>query len=254
MLIVVSPAKSLELEKPFAAKDFTMPFFLKEAEALIPILQKLKAPAIGKLMDISPKLADLNYDRFQAFHTPYTPENARPSLFTFDGDVYTGLDAFSMKKKEIDFAQKHLRILSGLYGLLRPLDLMQAYRLEMGTELKNKKGKNLYEYWGDSITQRINEEMELLKTDTLINLASIEYFSAVKAKKIKGNIITCQFKEKKGNAYKIISFNAKKARGTMARFIISNQLKKVSDIQAFDLDGYQFSASMSKADEWVFIR
>lgn len=254
MLLLISPAKSLELDKPILTKEYTIPHFLKEAEALMPVLKKLKAPAIGKLMDISPKLADLNYERFQSFHTPFTSENARPSLFTFDGDVYTGLDAFSMKKKEIDFAQKHLRILSGLYGLLRPLDLMQAYRLEMGTELKNKKGKNLYEFWGDAITNRINEEMELLKTDTLINLASIEYFSAVKPKKIKGDIIHCQFKEKKGNEYKIISFNAKKARGTMARFIIQHQLKKAVDIKSFDQDGYQFAETMSKNGEWVFVR
>lgn len=254
MLLIISPAKSLELEKPFPTVNSTVSVFQKETAELAAILKKLKTKDLIALMDISPKLAELNYARNQVLKFPITDKNARPALYTFDGEVYTGLDAFSMKKKQIEFAQDHLRILSGLYGLLKPLDLMLPYRLEMGTELKNKKGKNLYQFWGDKITLALNEDLEKLNTEYLINLASNEYFSAVQPKKIKGKIIQVEFKEKKGNDYKVISFTAKKARGLMSRFIIDNQIKKVNDLKAFDTEQYQFNSALSKDNKFVFTR
>ena len=254
MYCLISPAKSLELEKPLPIKDFSDRHFIKETEELVAIMKKMKAKKIGALMDISQALSELNYNRYQNFSFPINEVNSRPAIYTFDGDVYTGLDAFSLNKKEIDFAQKNLRILSGLYGLLRPLDLMQAYRLEMGISLKNKKGANLYAYWGNKITERINEEMKELGSTDLINLASQEYFNAVKPKLIHGNIIECSFKEKAAQGYKIISFNAKKARGFMARFIIQNNLSKVSDLKGFDTENYLFNTSLSNKTHYVFTR
>lgn len=254
MLLVISPAKSLELEKPYSTKTFSESIFQKESAELASILRKLKTADLMSLMDISPKLAELNYERNQLLEFPINTRTARPAIYTFDGDVYSGLDAFSMKKKQIDFAQKHLRILSGLYGLLKPLDLILPYRLEMGTELKNKKGRNLYHFWGEKITAALNEELAVSSTPYLINLASNEYFNAIQPKKLDGKIIDIDFKEKKGNEYKIISFNAKKARGLMSRFIIDYQIKKLDDLKGFDVEHYQYNKTLSKENHLIFTR
>jgi cytoplasmic iron level regulating protein YaaA (DUF328/UPF0246 family) len=254
MLHIISPAKSLELEKPFPSVIPSDSLFHKESATLAGILKKLNTEDLIELMDISPKLAELNFSRNQLLKFPIKDNTARPALFTFDGEVYTGLDAFSMKKKQIDFAQNHLRILSGLYGLLKPLDLILPYRLEMGTELKNKEGKNLYQFWGEKITQALNDDLKKLNSDTLINLASNEYFNVIHPKKLKGKIIQIEFKEKKGDAYKVVSFTAKKARGLMSRFIIDHQLKKVNDLKAFDIEQYQFNPHLSKEATFVFTR
>lgn len=254
MLHIISPAKSLELEKPFPSVTTSASLFQKESATLAGILKKLNTEDLIDLMEISPKLAALNYTRNQALTFPIKDKNARPALFTFDGEVYTGLDAFSMNKKQLDFAQAHLRILSGLYGLLKPLDLMLPYRLEMGTALQNKEGKNLYQFWGEKITLALNDDLKKINSDTLINLASNEYFSVIQPKKLKGKIIQIEFKEKKGDAYKVVSFTAKKARGLMSRFIIDHQLKKVNDLKAFDIEQYQFNTHLSKEDTFVFTR
>jgi len=205
-------------------------------------------------MKISDKLAGLNAARFQEWQRPFNEDNARPAMFAFNGDVYTGLDAASLNSEAIDTAQKQLRILSGLYGVLRPLDLMQPYRLEMGTKLDNPKGKNLYEYWGDTITQTLNDDLAELGSSTLVNLASNEYFSAVKPKELNADVITPVFKDEKNGQYKVISFYAKKARGLMARFILNQKPKSVSDLKEFDANGYSFNEAMSSDKQLVFCR
>ncbi len=205
-------------------------------------------------MKISDKLATLNANRFAEFSTPFTPDNARQALFAFNGDVYTGLDAQSLSEDDIAYAQQHLRILSGLYGVLRPLDLMQAYRLEMGTKLANSRGKNLYEYWGDTVTTEINKALAAQGDNVLVNLASNEYFKSVKPKQVDGMIITPVFKDKKNGQYKIISFFAKKARGLMARYILQNKVEDVAGLKAFDTAGYYFSEEQSTETELVFLR
>jgi len=252
MLMLVSPAKTLDYESPLPADDYSQPEMINSAQALISELKDLTPADVAKLMSLSDKLAHLNVTRFQHWKKPFTPSNARPAIFAFKGDVYTGLDAYSLKKSDLNFAQKHLRILSGLYGLLKPLDLMQPYRLEMGTKFENKKGKNLYEFWGDSITQLINEHNSGSKV--IINLASNEYFKAVKKAQLDADIITPNFKDEKKGQYKVVSFYAKKARGMMAAYIIKNRIKDVEKIKEFDVAGYRFSESHSKGNDWVFIR
>jgi hypothetical protein len=205
-------------------------------------------------MGISDKLAGLNAARFGQWSTPFTPENARPAILAFNGDVYTGLDAQSFKPHDFDFAQQHMRILSGLYGLLQPLDLMQAYRLEMGTKLANSRGNNLYQFWGDIITNELNKALTEQGDDVLINLASNEYFKSVKTKSLNATIITPAFRDWKNGQYKMISFFAKKARGLMARYIIENQLNDVEKLKDFDLAGYQFNSEFSQGNDWVFTR
>jgi cytoplasmic iron level regulating protein YaaA (DUF328/UPF0246 family) len=202
-------------------------------------------------MKLSDKLAALNMARFQTWQKPFNLENAKQALLAFKGDVYTGLDADTLDVAGLDFAQQHLRILSGLYGVLRPLDLMQAYRLEMGTKFANAKGKDLYQFWGSQLRESIESE---LKDGVLINLASNEYFKAVEAKKLKARIITPVFKDWKNGQYKIISFYAKKARGLMSRYIIDHSINDPENIKGFDSEGYRFSPEMSQADEWVFLR
>lgn len=253
MLTVISPAKTLDFESPWKL-DATQPQFLDDSQLLIKQLRKLPAQKIGELMSISEKLSILNAERFLNWHLPFTPENAKPAVLAFRGDVYTGLDADSFGKKDFTFAQDHLRILSGLYGLLRPLDLIQAYRLEMGTGFVNSRGKNLYDFWGDKITEQLNQEFSGQKKPTLINLASNEYWSAVKPAKLQAEIITPIFKDQKDGQYKIISFFAKKARGAMAAYMIKNRIKKPEHLKNFDIDGYVFNPSLSKANEWVFTR
>ncbi len=253
MLAVISPAKTLDFETPWKL-DATQPQFLDDSQLLIKQLRKLPAHKIGELMSISEKLSILNAERFLNWHLPFTPENAKPAVLAFRGDVYTGLDADSFGKKDFTFAQDHLRILSGLYGLLRPLDLIQAYRLEMGTGFINSRGKNLYDFWDDKITEQLNQEFSGQKKPTLINLASNEYWSAVKPAKLQAEIITPVFKDQKDGQYKIISFFAKKARGMMAAYMIKNRIKKPEDLKCFDIDGYVFNSSLSKANQWVFTR
>lgn len=254
MLLVVSPAKNLDFESPLATSQYTQPELLSDAQALVDQCVKLTPANLSSLMGISDKLAGLNAARFAEWSQPFSPENARQAVLAFNGDVYTGLDAASFSEQDFDFAQKHFRILSGLYGLLKPLDLMQAYRLEMGTKLENPRGKNLYQFWGEIITNKLNEALAEQGDNMLINLASTEYFKSVKKAKLNGEIITPGFKDWKNGQYKMISFFAKKARGLMARYIIQNKLTDVEQLKGFDLGGYQYSEEFSKGNDWVFTR
>ena len=253
MLMVISPAKTLDYESPLATETYTQPDFLDDACELIDQLKKLEPHQVSNLMSISDKLGQLNAERFQSWHTPFSPKNARQAVLAFKGDVYTGLDAESFSEQDFSFAQKHLRMLSGLYGILKPLDLMQPYRLEMGTKFENKRGKDLYAFWGDRLTQEVNR---LLKSDdeVLVNLASNEYFKSLKKKDLEGRLITPQFKDWKNGQYKMISFYAKKARGLMCRYAILNRITDANDLKGFDLDGYYFSEDQSDKNSWVFLR
>jgi cytoplasmic iron level regulating protein YaaA (DUF328/UPF0246 family) len=254
MLMIISPAKTLDYEVPSPTADFTMPELIGESRRLIDALQQRDSFEIAELMKISMKLADLNTTRFRKWQAPFTPKNAKQALFAFRGDVYTGLDADTLDENGIDFTQNHLRILSGLYGLLRPLDLMQPYRLEMGTKLSNERGKSLYDFWGSLITEALNRAVKEQGGNLLINLASNEYFKAVKVKELAAEIITPVFKEKRGEAYKIISFSAKKARGLMCRYIIDNRITEPEQIKTFDLDNYSYNPTLSSGNSWVFSR
>jgi len=254
MLIVISPAKTLDYETPPKTTVFTQPDYLKDSRELISQLRDMQPHEIASLMKVSDKIAGLNFDRFQAWNKKFTEDNAKQCLLAFKGDVYTGLDAESFNSRDFKFAQKHLRILSGLYGLLRPLDLMQAYRLEMGTRLNTKRGKNLYEFWGSIITDGLNAQLKKIKSDTLINLASNEYFKAVKPKELSAEIITPAFKEFKNGDYKMIGIYAKKARGLMSRYIIQHQLNDPADMKTFTEEGYAFNKKLSKGNNWVFTR
>lgn len=254
MLLLISPAKTLDFETPAPTTEFTQADFLKESKQLISELRALAPHDISQLMHISDKLGLLNFDRFASWKTPFKPGNAKQALFAFQGDVYTGMQAETFSAEDIQFAQQHLRILSGLYGLLRPLDLMQAYRLEMGTGFANSRGKNLYEFWGDSITKALNKQLAALNSTVVINLASNEYFGAVKPKQLNAEIITPIFKDKKNGQYKIISFFAKKARGMMSAYIIQHRINNPQAIKQFDVAGYSFNAALSSARDWVFTR
>jgi len=253
MLIVISPAKTLDFEAPATTDQFSQPAFLKQSQQLIDGLKKLSVQDVASLMSISDKLAGLNVARYQEWQTPFTTHNAKQAVLAFKGDVYTGLAADTLDQKGLDFAQTHLRILSGLYGLLKPLDLMQAYRLEMGTKFGVKSAKDLYGFWGSQIREALAAE-PAFKDKQLINLASNEYFKAVGAKQLDATIITPVFKDWKNGQYKMISFYAKKARGLMSRFIIDKQIEKPESLKDFDYDGYRFSDEMSKGNDWVFIR
>ncbi len=254
MLIVISPAKTLDYETPSRTKTFTLPDYLDDSAELIHRMREFSALDIAELMHVSSKIAELNFDRFEAWNKNFTEKNAKQAVLAFKGDVYTGLDAESFSARDFKFVQTHLRILSGLYGLLRPLDLMQPYRLEMGSKLSNERGKNLYEFWGNTLTDGLNAQLKKIKSEYLINLASNEYFKAVKPKQINGEIITPAFKEYKNGDYKMISFYAKKARGLLSRYIIQNQLSDIEDIKSFDVEGYKFNKSLSKGNNWVFTR
>ncbi|UTA47973.1 peroxide stress protein YaaA [Simiduia sp. 21SJ11W-1] len=254
MLMVISPAKTLDYETPWQYSATTEPDFLADSKALIEQLRKLSPQDISSLMSISDKLGTLNFDRFQQWQTPFTQTNARPALLAFKGDVYTGLGAENFAKADFQFAQKHLRILSGLYGLLRPMDLMQAYRLEMGTKFSNDRAKDLYGFWGQKITDALNTQLKKLRSDSLVNLASNEYFKAVKPKSLAVPVITPVFKDCKNGQYKIISFYAKKARGLMAAYAIKERITAAEKLKAFDCDGYYYVAEQSSATEWVFLR
>lgn len=254
MLTVISPAKSLDFESPIPSSKTTKPRFLKQSQQIIDQIKHLAPQDIASLMKLSDKLALLNYDRFQSFKTPFTKSNARACIFAFRGDVYQGLDADTLSSDDLEFAQAHLRILSGLYGVLRPLDLMQAYRLEMGTKLKNTSGKNLYEFWGDSLNQSIEKELNKSDIKILVNLASNEYFKSLKAKNLSHQIVTPIFKDFKNGQYKVISFFAKRARGLMSRYIIQNKIDRAEDLKGFDLAGYKLSKKLTNKEEFVFIR
>jgi cytoplasmic iron level regulating protein YaaA (DUF328/UPF0246 family) len=255
MLIVVSPAKSLDYESPLPVSTHTQPRFLDHSAELIEILRQFGPVEIARLMDISDKLAALNVARYAEWAQPFTPDNARQALFAFNGDVYEGLNAATLTAAQIDVAQQTLRILSGLYGVLRPLDLMQAYRLEMGTRLANGRGKDLYAFWGDTISNSLNDELASQGGEpVLVNLASEEYFKSVQVKKLKARVVTPVFEERKGDGYKIISFHAKRARGLMSRYVIANRLKRVEDLKSFDVEDYVFEPRLSDQDRWVFRR
>ncbi|QTL40468.1 peroxide stress protein YaaA [Xenorhabdus budapestensis] len=254
MLITISPAKTLDYESLLATEKYSQPALLEESKQLIDICRTLTPAQISSLMGISDKLAGLNAARFGEWKPDFTPENARQALLAFKGDVYTGMQAETFSDADFDFAQTHLRILSGLYGVLRPLDLMQPYRLEMGIKLENPRGKDLYKFWGDRITENLNTALEQQGDDVLINLASDEYFKSVNTKKLSANIIKPVFLDEKNGKYKVISFYAKKARGLMSRFIIQNQLTNPARLVEFNLEGYAFDESLSKSNELVFKR
>jgi uncharacterized protein len=252
MKLLVSPAKSLNFEKELPTTQFSEAIFLKESKKVHSVLKKIKPSELSSLMDISDKLADLNWQRNQAWKLPFVPENARPAVYAFDGDVYTGLDVYSLSQEKVAVLQNKLRILSGLYGLLKPLDLMQAYRLEMGTKLPISESKNLYDFWKPKIAKALNKELD--KNELLVNLASNEYFSAVDVKALKVPIITPEFKDYKDGKLKIISFFAKKARGLMVRYIIDTNAETIDDLKGFDYEGYRFDANLSKGNSLIFTR
>ena len=252
MKIVISPAKSLNFETELPTSRYTEPAFLKESKQIQKVLKQQSPKDLSELMDISAKLADLNWQRNTDWKTPFTPENARPAIYAFDGDVYTGVDAYSIPIEKLEKLQDSVRILSGLYGLLKPLDLIQAYRLEMGTKLPVEEQKNLYEFWKKKVTNALNKELE--KDELFVNLASNEYFSAVDTKELKVAVVTPDFKDYKDGKLKIISFYAKKARGMMVRYIIDTDAKTINDLQGFNYGGYQFDGTLSAGNHLVFTR
>ena len=254
MLIVISPAKTLDYDTPPVTKKFSQPQMLDDSQSLVDIMLEYSPNQISKLMSISPKLAELNRDRFQTWSRPFKKSNAKQALLAFKGDVYVGLEAENFSDENFAYAQEHLRILSGLYGTLRPLDLMQPYRLEMGIRLKNPKGNNLYEFWDTKITDKLNKQLKKVDSDVLLNLASNEYFKSVKKDMLNAQIITPVFKDWKTDKYKMISFFAKKARGFMSAWVIQNQIKNVKDLKKFKVAGYKYSASESTIDSPVFLR
>ena len=254
MLSVISPAKTLDFETPPTTNKVTQPDFLKQSKALITILRDYSPQQISELMGISDKLAGLNAARFEEWRPPFTLSNAKPAAQAFQGDVYTGLQAENFTEAENRYAQSHLRILSGLYGLLRPLDLIQPYRLEMGTKLPNSVGKDLYAYWQPTLTPALNEAIAESGSNVLVNLASNEYFKAVDTKQLNARIITPVFKDEKNGTFKIISFYAKKARGLMSAWMIQQQVNDPEKLKAFDVAGYRFDASASQGDTFVFTR
>lgn len=253
MKIVVSPAKSLDFETELPTNRGTQPLFLSEAETINAKLERKSKNAIKKLMSISDNLAELNYHRYKDFELPFTKKNARPAIYAFSGDVYQGLDAYTISDTKIDALNNTLRILSGMYGVLRPLDLIQPYRLEMGTNLKINRKKNLYDFWGDLVTEALNKELE--DDELFLNLASQEYFKVINTKKLKVPVIAPVFKDFKNGKLKIISFFAKKARGSMARYVIDTNTKTIQDLKGFDYDGYSYSEEYTEHEnEPVFIR
>ena len=254
MLMVISPAKTLDYQTPPVTQRYTQPEHLDHAQDLIAQLRDFTPMQIAELMHLSDKLAGLNAARFGSWTKTFTPQNAKQALLAFKGDVYTGLNAEDFSAADFDFAQTHLRMLSGLYGVLRPLDLMQPYRLEMGTKLANPRGNNLYDFWGERISGWLNEALAAQGDEVLLNLASNEYFSAVKRKALNARIIDTEFKDLKNGQYKIISFYAKKARGLMARYVIKERLTDPAGLKDFNYQGYRYSAEHSKADSLVFLR
>lgn len=254
MLILISPAKTLDYQSPLATHRFTQPALLEYSQQLIEQARKLSAPQIATLMGISDKLASLNATRFHEWQPDFTPDNARQAILAFKGDVYTGLQAETFTEADFEFAQQHLRMLSGLYGVLRPLDLMQPYRLEMGIRFATSAGKDLYQFWGDTITDTLNSVLDAGQDDVVINLASDEYFKAVKTKKLHAPVIKPVFLDEKNGKFKVISFYAKKARGLMSRYIIQQRLTRPEQLSAFNAEGYTFDSAVSTDQELVFKR
>ncbi|MHA3114751.1 peroxide stress protein YaaA [Acinetobacter sp. ANC 4635] len=254
MLALISPAKTLDYETALPSSNFTQPRLLDQSEQLIGVCRELSASQLASLMSVSEKIAQLNVARFQDWQTEFDLANARQAIFAFKGDVYTGLDAYVLNDPQLDFAQQHLRMLSGLYGLLRPLDLMMPYRLEMGTKLHNPRGSNLYEFWGKRITNLIQQDLQQANSNILLNLASDEYYKAVKESELDAQIVKPVFLDQKNGKYKVISFYAKKARGLMARFVIEQKIQQIEDLKAFNSEGYYFDAENSNAKELVFKR
>jgi cytoplasmic iron level regulating protein YaaA (DUF328/UPF0246 family) len=254
MLILLSPAKTLNFNIQPQTKNYAAPLFPEKAKELVQLLRKFSPPQLQKLMSINPKLADLNVQRYLDWELPFTPDNSKQALLVFNGEVYNGLKAETLTAGDLDYAQNHLLILSGLYGALRPLDLMQPYRLEMGTKLKNKKGNDLYAFWGDQITDLVNNRMKENGQKYLINLASDEYFSVLNKAKLNAEIITPQFKDYSNGSYKFLTVYGKKARGMMARFIIKNRIEEVEKLKLFDAEGYFYNDQLSEGATWVFTR
>ena len=254
MLLVISPAKTLDYDTPPETSKYSIPDYLDDAQVLIKRARKYSRPEIMKLMAVSEKIAELNCKRFKAWHTPFTPENSKQAILAFKGDVYSGLDAETFSEKNFEFAQQHLRILSGLYGLLRPLDLIQPYRLEMGRKIDNERGKNLYEFWGETVTEGINTQLKKTGSKFLINLASNEYFKVINTKNLDAELITPAFKDYKNGQYKMMGVYAKKARGQLSRFVIENQLTNPEDLKKFNIDGYLFNEELTDGNNWVFTR
>ncbi|NQY04446.1 MAG: peroxide stress protein YaaA [Halieaceae bacterium] len=254
MLTLISPAKTLDFETAPTTRRATQPEFIEQAASLVDDARKMAPQDIALLMGVSDAIADLNHHRFMNWSAPFSLDNAKQAVLAFKGDVYTGLEAETLSADELRFAQKHLRILSGLYGLLRPLDLMQPYRLEMGLKFANNGGDNLYQFWGEQLTDAVNRDLAKSETKVLVNLASNEYYKSIKPKALDADIITPVFKDLRGGKYKVISFFAKKARGQMARYIIEKGLNDPAGIKRFRKDGYRYNKDESTAREWVFTR
>lgn len=254
MLITLSPSKGQDFDSPSPSKTCSRPGSLKDSELLIKDLRKIRQKDIQALMSVSENIAKLTADRYKAFKTPFTPKNAKQAIFAFKGDVYSGIDIERYKEADLAYAQDHLRILSGLYGCLRPLDLIQPYRLEMKTRLKNARGDNLYQFWGDRITDDLNAELEKQAQPVLVNLASNEYFKSVKPKKLKGRLLTINFKETRDGKTRVVAIFAKRARGMMADYILRNRIERPEDIKKFREGGYRFSKELSDDSQWTFER
>ncbi|MBJ7882374.1 peroxide stress protein YaaA [Gelidibacter salicanalis] len=252
MKLVLSPAKSLDFETKLPTEKHTQPEFLKQSERLNKLLKRKSVKALSELMGISKDLSQLNYERNQEWEVPFTKNNARPAIYAFNGDVYRGLDASTIPKNKIDKVQDTVRILSGLYGILKPLDLIQPYRLEMGTQMGVGKHKNLYEFWKKDITEALNSELEV--DEVFLNLASVEYFKAVDTKALKVPVVDVDFKELKNGDYKTIGIYAKVARGLMTRYIIDNNVDSIEDLKGFDLENYRFHEKLSEDNKLVFTR
>jgi len=254
MLIVISPAKTLDFEIPPSTERYTQPCFLEQSQLLVERLAELDRVELATLMKISDPLAELNVARFASWKRPFSPGNARQAVLAFNGDVYEGLDAGSLSKEQLEWGQTHLRILSGLYGVLRPLDLIQPYRLEMGTRLENPRGRNLYAFWGDRLARTLAVDLQASRWPVLVNLASEEYFKAVPLKALGHAVVQPVFQERKGAVWKVVSFQAKRARGAMTRYAIERQIDDPELLKRFDIDGYEFTLGASDASTWVFRR
>lgn len=254
MLAIISPAKTLDYESKLATRKHSLPEFTRESATLIKHLRELEPRSISKLMGISDKLGELNFDRYQSWKPEFDAKDARPACLAFKGDVYLGLQAETFSERDFTWAQKHVRILSGLHGLLRPLDRIRPYRLEMGTKLQTQRGNDLYDFWGPRLTKALNQAIADQNDNTLINLASQEYFGALEPNKIDARIINVHFRDWKNGQYKFLSFFAKKARGLMTRYIVLNRVKTLKALKNFDLDGYRHNSELSNGDDWVFTR
>ena len=254
MLFLLSPAKKLDYDSVVATQTHTQPLFVKEATALIKVLKEKSAEEVSALMDLSPALSKLNVDRYAAWKANFTQANSRQAILAFNGDVYEGMDASTLNEKDLLWAQDHITILSGLYGVLRPLDLMRPYRLEMGTRLTNPAGSNLYAFWAKTIAPYLNERLAADKSPIIITLASEEYFKSVDLKALKARVVQCVFQDGKKGVFKVVSFHAKRARGLMARYAIAHRVTKPEGLKKFDSEGYTYTPELSSEDKLVFRR